>query len=239
MTHPMQSSTKDKFLYTDRVLPAGGPGGSGTQPLTHAQVWSALDRLAAHAGLSVSGLAKRAGLDPTTFNKSKRVTPDGRARWPSTESIAKALGATGTSFATFVQLTEDGSPSDPQAVPMMPVDRAAEPGRFDPEGAPIGADWDNAALPTPDDQRAFALSITGDTWRPVYRDGDMIVVSPAAAIRPGDRVVVKTREGALMIADLKHQGGKTVELQEINSDAERTLPGADVLWIARIVWVTQ
>ena len=59
--------------------------------LTHAQVWSAIDRLAARAGLSASGLARRAGLDPTTFNKSKRITPEGRARWPSTESIAKAL----------------------------------------------------------------------------------------------------------------------------------------------------
>ena len=45
--------------------------------LTHAQIWGALDRLAARAGLSASGLAKKAGLDPTTFNKSKRITPDG------------------------------------------------------------------------------------------------------------------------------------------------------------------
>jgi phage repressor protein C with HTH and peptisase S24 domain len=52
-------------------------------------------------------------------------------------------------------------------------------------------------------------------------------------------VVVKTREGALMIAELKRQGGKTVELQEVNSEAERILPGADVLWIARIVWAIQ
>ena len=56
--------------------------------LTHDQVWTALDRLADRAGMSASGLAKKAGLDPTTFNKSKRVTADGRERWPSTESIA-------------------------------------------------------------------------------------------------------------------------------------------------------
>ena len=48
-------------------------------PLTHNQIWTALDRLAARAKLSPSGLAKRSGLDPTTFNKSKRITPDGRA----------------------------------------------------------------------------------------------------------------------------------------------------------------
>ena len=61
--------------------------------LTHEQVWSALDRLAERAGLTTSALAKRAGLDPTTFNKSKRITPEGRERWPSTESVAKSLPA--------------------------------------------------------------------------------------------------------------------------------------------------
>src|SRR5690242_3381970 len=73
-------------------------------PLTHEQIWSALDRLAARASLSPSGLARRAGLDPTTFNKSKRVTADGRERWPSTESLAKALTAAGASIDTFVEL---------------------------------------------------------------------------------------------------------------------------------------
>jgi phage repressor protein C with HTH and peptisase S24 domain len=43
--------------------------------LTHPQVWNAIDRLAARYGYSASGLAKKAGLDPTSFNKSKRITP--------------------------------------------------------------------------------------------------------------------------------------------------------------------
>src|SRR6267378_2757549 len=72
--------------------------------LTHADIWNAVDRLAARAGLSASGLAKKAGLDPTTFNKSKRITPEGRNRWPSTESIAKSLQATGVTVDTFVSL---------------------------------------------------------------------------------------------------------------------------------------
>ena|ERR1035441_8065513 len=70
--------------------------------LTHEQIWTALDRLAERAGLSPSGLAKRSGLDPTTFNKSKRITPEGRERWPSTESVAKALAATNNSIDSFV-----------------------------------------------------------------------------------------------------------------------------------------
>src|SRR3954471_9299697 len=86
--------------------------------LTHVQIWVALDRLAARAGLSPSGLAKRAGLDPTTFNRSKRVTSDGRERWPSTESIAKALAAAGSSIESFARLMdEDGG--DSRSVPLL------------------------------------------------------------------------------------------------------------------------
>ena len=73
---------------------SAGPTDPANAMLTHDQIWNALDRLAERAGLSASALAKRAGLDPTTFNKSKRITPDGRERWPSTESVAKALAAT-------------------------------------------------------------------------------------------------------------------------------------------------
>src|SRR5215475_10443657 len=73
--------------------------------LQHADVWRGIDRLAAKHGLSASGLARRAGLDPTAFNPSKRITREGRPRWPSTESVAKILTVTGESFSSFVQLT--------------------------------------------------------------------------------------------------------------------------------------
>src|ERR1700757_5224760 len=72
--------------------------------MKHDDIWRALDTLAAENGLSASGLAKRAGLDPTTFNPSKRRMPDGRARWPSTESLAKVLNATGAELSAFSAL---------------------------------------------------------------------------------------------------------------------------------------
>lgn len=75
--------------------------------LTHKQIWSVIDALAARHNLSASGLAKLAGLDPTTFNKSKRRTASGRLRWPSTESIAKVLQATGSSLDQFVAIIEE------------------------------------------------------------------------------------------------------------------------------------
>jgi len=207
--------------------------------LTHGQVWAALDRLAERAGLSPSGLARRAGLDPTTFNKSKRVTADGRERWPSTESLAKALGATSSSMETFVRLIGDHG-RDVQSVPLLALSQVAGGGHFDAKGHPAGRGWNEVALPVPGDDHAFALEISGDALAPVYRDGDIVLVSPGAPIRKGDRVVVRSKAGEVTVATLKRRSAKTLELQPLDgAQAECTMAAGDVVWIARILWASQ
>ena len=206
------------------------------RPLTHAQVWTALDRLAERAGMSPSGLAKRAGLDPTTFNKSKRVTADGRERWPSTESVSKALAATNSSIDTFVQLIGDGARSL-QSVPLLGFSQAGSGGHFDESGFPTGRGWDEVALPQASDEHAYALEISGDAMKPAYRDGDIIVVSPGTPIRRGDRVVVKTVAGEVLIRELKRRTPKALELAPLDANGpDRALASDEVEWIARIAW---
>ncbi len=208
--------------------------------LTHAQVWSAIDRLAARAGLSASGLARRAGLDPTTFNKSKRITPQGRARWPSTESMAKALAATGTPFDTFVTLIEPAGGAAARAVPLLGFAEAGAGGYFDDGGFPAGEGWDEIAFPAVTDEHAYALEVSGQSMEPAYRDGDVILVSPLAPIRRGDRVVVRTKDGEVLAKELKRKTAKSIELRSLNAQhPDRTLATSDVLWIARILWASQ
>jgi len=209
--------------------------------LTHAQIWTALDRLAALGGLSPSGLAKKSGLDPTTFNKSKRVTANGRTRWPSTESVAKALAATGTTMEIFLRLIEEtGRTAIKKTVPLIGLSQAANDGLFDESGFPIGARWDEVRFPALDDEHAYALEISGPFVEPAYHEGTLIIVSPAASIRRGDRVVIKTKDNELMIKELKRRTARTVELRSIESTGgERVLSVRDVLWIARIVWASQ
>jgi phage repressor protein C with HTH and peptisase S24 domain len=209
--------------------------------LTHAQVWSAIDRLAARAGLSASGLARRAGLDPTTFNKSKRITSAGRPRWPSTESIAKALAATGTTMEVFVALTQGADGGTPaRSVPLLGFAEAGAGGYFDDGGFPAGTGWDEIAFPAVNDDHAYALKISGQSMEPTFRHGDVILVSPAAPVRRGDRVVVKTRTGEVMAKELKRSSAKAIELKSLNKDhPDRTLAPADVLWMARILWLSQ
>jgi phage repressor protein C with HTH and peptisase S24 domain len=208
--------------------------------LSHSQIWMALDRLAASRDLSPSGLAKKSGLDPTTFNKSNRITPDGRPRWPSTESVAKALDATDTPIDEFVRLIGSAHTPEPKAVPLIGFAEAGAGGYFDDGGFPVGRGWDEIAFPAVNDEHAYALEISGESMMPAYRDGDVIVVSPAAPIRRGDRVVVKTKDGEVMVKELKRRTSKTIELRSLNpSHKERTLPARDVVWIARIVWASQ
>ena len=209
--------------------------------LTHAQIWTALDRLAALAGLSPSGLAKKSGLDPTTFNKSKRITRDGRARWPSTESVAKALAATGTALDTFVQLIEaPGRSAIKQAIPLLGLAQADKDGYFDSAGLPTGHGWEEIRFPALNDEHAYALEISGDAMAPAYPEGTFVIVSPAASIRRGDRVVIKTKDNEVIVLELKRRTAKTIELCTINPPhLERTLPVRDVLWIARAIWASQ
>jgi phage repressor protein C with HTH and peptisase S24 domain len=208
--------------------------------LTHAQIWAALDRLAARAGLSASGLAKKADLDPTTFNKSKRVTPEGRPRWPSTESVAKSLAATGTTVGTFLSLLTDSGKQAPHAVPLIGFAEAGSGGYFDDGGFPVGKGWEEIPFPQVSDEHAYALEISGDSMKPAYRDGDIIIVSPGSPVRRGDRVVVKTKDDEVMVKELRRKTTKTIELRSLNSEhRDRTLAMSDVLWVARIVWASQ
>jgi phage repressor protein C with HTH and peptisase S24 domain len=134
--------------------------------LTHAQIWTALDRLAARAGMSPSGLAKKSGLDPTTFNKSKRVTPDGRNRWPSTESVAKALEATNTSIDTFVQLIENSGRAAVQSVPLIGFAEAGEGGYFDDGGFPVGRGWTRSRFRRSTTSTPMRWRSPAIPWRP-------------------------------------------------------------------------
>jgi len=209
--------------------------------LKHADVWRAIDRLAEKHGLSASGLARRSGLDPTTFNKSKRITKEGKQRWPSTESISKVLTATGDSLAEFVAQMGEGNASVlAQRIPVIGYAQAGDKGYFDDAGYPTGSGWDEVLFPQIGDLHVFALEISGDSMEPIYRDGDTIVISPAAGIRRGDRVVVRTRDGEVMAKELSRQSARKVELVSLNqAHSDRTLDVEEIDWIARIVWASQ
>lgn len=214
--------------------------------LSHERVWAAIDALADRYSLSASGLAKRAGLDSTAFNKSKRHSVDGRPRWPSTESLAKIMEATGASLDEFLALLDPRKnadrplPAQAPTVPLIGFAQAGAGGFFDDAGFPAGHGWDLVEVPDRSRDGAYALSVQGDSMLPLYRNGDVLIVEPGATVRRGDRVVVKTATGEVMAKLLTRQTSKLLELASLNPDhPPRTLPMREVEWIARIVWASQ
>jgi phage repressor protein C with HTH and peptisase S24 domain len=209
---------------------------------SHKQVWAAIDTIAERYGFSASGLAKKSGLDPTSFNPSKRNGPDGRPRWPTTESIANLLEAAGATVEEFSDLLSGrkGQPPKLKQIPLLGLARAGKGGFFDDSGFPQGNGWDEIDVPGVTDNTAYALEITGDSMLPVYREGDTIIVSPSATVRKGDRVVVKTTDGQVMAKVMQRQTAKNVELASFNAAHDtKTLDMKDVDWMARIIWASQ
>ena len=210
-------------------------------PLTHARLWKAIDGLARREGLSASGLARRAGLDATSFNPSKRFGPGDppRPRWPSTESLTRILEATGVSLGEFADLALD-APDRPATVPMLGLAQAGQDGFFDDAGLPVGDGWEPTELPRPK-ETLLSLRVTGDSMAPVYREGDRIIVDREASdVRKGDRVVVRTTGGETLAKEVAGLTAKTVTLASINPTYEpRTVSRRDIVWMGRILWVSQ
>ena len=210
-------------------------------PLSHAQLWKAIDGLARREGLSVSALARRAGLDATSFNPSKRFGPGEppRPRWPSTESLTRILSATGLSLGEFAALARDAT-ERPSTVPMLGMAQAGQGGFFDDAGLPIGEGWEQTELPRPRDS-LLSLRIAGDSMAPLYREGDRVIVDrEATEVRRGDRVVVRTIGGETLAKQVAELSAQAVTLASVNPVyAPRTIARSDIVWMGRILWVSQ
>jgi phage repressor protein C with HTH and peptisase S24 domain len=216
--------------------------------LSHTTIWGAIDALAERYQLTPSGLALRAGLDKTSFNKSKRFK-GGRERWPSTESLAKVLECTGASVDDLLGLIPNTARNDDvlprydrKEIPLLGFAQAGSGGYFDDGGFPAGQGWDVISFPASPADRpgVYALEVQGESMMPLYRDGDIIIVEPGAKIRRGDRVVLKSREGEVMAKLLARQTPQFVELLSLNPEhPNRSFDISDVEWIARIIWASQ
>lgn len=203
--------------------------------MQHQDIWRGLDALAARHGLSASGLARRAGLDPTAFNRSKRMGRDGRPRWPSTESVARALEAVGAGLGDLVALIE---PAPAVSLPALPMAEAGD--AFTADGAPRPGAWGAVRLPCPAAPGAFILVIDDERMSPVLVPGQKVLVEPGPGAQAGSRVVARLTSGRLIAGRLAAGDGAGLRLAAANPDWPAVaLPPGAVDWIARIAWASQ
>lgn len=213
--------------------------------LSHERVWEALDALAARYSSSPSGLAKQAGLDPTAFNRSKRMSSDGRPRWPSTESLAKVFEATGASWLEFTGLMDGLANYRPHNPMLLQNDtvgfaEADTAGFFSTSGLPQGSDVNWLDMPAVIKDGACALKVQGDAMVPLYRDGDVVIIAASAVVQDGDRVVVRTKDGEVLVRVLLRSTDDKIELLTFNpAHANSVLARGDVDCMMRIIWASQ
>ena len=211
--------------------------------IRHEDLWRALDTLAAEHGMTPSGLARAAGLDATSFNRSKRTGTGGRLRWPSTESLSRVLAVTGASLESFSALVAGHRTL---SHPRRDRDRrlrvarlrggAVCAGGFDREGSPTGPEWERHEPPAEAGPGDYGLAVETGELEPALCEGDLVMVSPDAAVRSGDRVVA-CLEGTVIPGLLRDRSADLVVLMPFSGGTSRRCSRRALLWIHRIVWI--
>jgi phage repressor protein C with HTH and peptisase S24 domain len=214
--------------------------------LTHLQIWNAIDALAERQGLTPSGLARKAGLDSTTFNRSKRIGSDGRLRWPSTESIAKSLEATGETLDTFMDIimvkgggracTSTLSMIDSALLKTMSGHRTF----FGTHGFPAGDEWEEVTLPHGNERPTFVVELDDDQHMPMYRAGDRLIISSHGPLRRHDRVLILLHDGSLVTGELLRETTYTLTVHTFSQERSEQIYARDhIALCAQILWASQ
>ncbi|NJO35612.1 MAG: helix-turn-helix transcriptional regulator [Rhodospirillales bacterium] len=118
--------------------------------------------------------------------------------------------------------------------------RLANEDLLDASGFPTGSGWEEVELTLTDDRQAYIVELDVDVAPPMFRRGDMLVVSPGSGLRRGDRVLLRLRQGPIQVGVLNRRSAQRLTLADpAGREAERTIAAADVAWLARIVWLSQ
>ncbi|MBL4590159.1 MAG: helix-turn-helix transcriptional regulator [Alphaproteobacteria bacterium] len=201
---------------------------------THEEIWVALDRLAEAHNYSTSGLAKKAGLDPTTFNKSKRITPDGKPRWPSTESIAKSLAATEATLLDLIGFIENTTltPTSAGLSTFEHYDLSQnELKRLNQKNLPTIIDAP---------ENSFAITLTTPQWTPTYKKGTTLIACPTDNFEPDDIIFIETHDSQFFIMAVDSIEEEVIALRAIViNEPDRRLERADILKSAKVLWASQ
>lgn len=197
---------------------------------THDEIWAAIDRLADTRGLSASGLARQAGLDPTAFNKSKRISPNGKPRWPSTESLSKILAVTNCTMSDLLNLMNQGG-NAAKPIRMLAYTHIKS-GKLNEKPVSGFA----AAVQTSED--SFAITIEDNLLHPLFGEGSVLIVDPSAKLKADDRVLLYSRKGGLQSGIVQSAQKRALSILLANDGFTATeFAENDLEWSARIVWV--
>lgn len=213
-------------------------------------VWLALDTLARERGLTPSGLARAAGLDPTAFNPSRRGEGEGRVRWLSLGSLLRALDVLDTPLSVFAAGLEKrplpswGAEQALETVAAeggmwgLPLSHLGQDGLFDRYGLPTGAAWERMDCPFNLSPPAYVVRIDTDLCEPVLREGASVVLLPGLAVRAQDRVLLVVPGEAPCVGIMSEQTPGVIRPFDAPEGEGRAVPDSEGHYLHRIVMTT-
>lgn len=204
--------------------------------MKYEQVWNAVDKLAKINGLSPSGLAKKAGLDSTTFNKSKRLRPDGKKRFPSLESINKIISVCNMSFNQFCRLADKEIGEDNTNSIAYSKYSALENTKIDNDSSFNMEKWNKIKFPD-GKHNLYAVELDKDA-NSDFESGTVLIISQNSEIRRGDKVIISYKDGNIFIGEFMRRTATTIEIAEAKKK-ETILSINDINFINRILWASQ
>ena len=226
-------STTDASYYATLFL-------IGDTMLTHENLWTAIDTLARMNGFSTSGLAKKAGLDPTIFNKSKRISVDGRLHWPTTESIAKILGVNNSSFGQFASIIHNkAGQGDYINLPQAKLSGLQGKASFINPNGHIDPDLrikhtDSTGI----DCQSFMVKINTNSYAPMFEKKSSVIATTNGGVRKSDIAIIALTSGSSIIAKIHKLSSHIVEIisLEESNETHSIILNKDILWMARILY---
>jgi phage repressor protein C with HTH and peptisase S24 domain len=188
------------------------------------------------AGVSTSELARRMGI---SYQAVKKALGGGSFGTANNVTAAKALGVYSEWLATGKgPRVAPPSIAEPHAIyevkspfpglPVVGTAKLGDDGNFCELEYPVGhgdgvIDWPSR------DPNAYALRCKGDSMKPRIKHGEFVVVEPNHPVAPGDEVLVKARDGRVMVKQLAYVRDGMVYLESVNEAHPRiSIPVEDL-----------
>ncbi|MDR3386842.1 MAG: S24 family peptidase [Rudaea sp.] len=102
-----------------------------------------------------------------------------------------------------------------RGAPVVGFAQLGDNGHFVDIEYPVGYGDGFVASPT-EDKDAYALRCVGDSMRPRIKDREFVVVEPNHVIEPGDEVLVKSKDGRVMVKEFLYERAGRVHLISVN-----------------------
>lgn len=193
-------------------------------------------------------LMKREGLDKA-FRSGElkhlvdRLSPDSASDAPPPGGGGGARKDSAAGASDGRSLHELGAL--PMQVPVINKVAAGYPREFTDLAYPARIADEYVAVPDVFDGDAFAARVVGDSMMPDYREGDIVVFSPASAVNPGDDCFVRFERDEettfkRVYFEKDAQGGELIRLQPLNSAyPPKTYPREDVAGMYAAVYAVR